>query len=53
MCNITNMTNVGGKMETESRHEKFKSIAVKRTNDIFERIRILGNWSGLSFFGHH
>jgi len=29
----------------ESKEERFRRIAVKRTNDIIERIRILGNCS--------
>lgn len=27
----------------ETRHERFKRVASKRTNDILEKIRILGN----------
>jgi hypothetical protein len=30
-------------MEKESRSERFKRLASKRTNDILEKIRILGN----------
>lgn len=30
-------------MEKESRHDRFKRLASKRTNDILEKIRILGN----------
>lgn len=29
--------------KNESRHERFKRVASKRTNDILEKIRILGN----------
>ena len=32
-------------MKEESRHERFKRIAAKRTNDILEKIRILLNCS--------
>lgn len=34
----------------ESRHERFKRIASKRTNDILEKIRILGNCSNKSSY---
>lgn len=37
-------------MEQESRHERFKRIAAKRTNDILEKIRILGNCSNKSSY---
>ena len=43
----------GGFMEqkkNESRHDRFKRIASKRTNDIFEKIRILGNCSNKSSY---
>ncbi|MEK6690412.1 MAG: hypothetical protein AABY78_03805 [Nitrospirota bacterium] len=36
--------------EQESRHERFKRIASKRTNDILEKIRILGNCSNKSSY---
>ena len=36
--------------KNESRHERFKRIASKRTNDIFEKIRILGNCSNKSSY---
>ena len=36
--------------KSESRHERFKRIASKRTNDIFEKIRILGNCSNKSSY---
>lgn len=34
----------------ESRHERFKRIAAKRTNEILEQIRILGNCSNKSSY---
>ncbi len=34
----------------ETRHERFKRIASKRTNDILEKIRILGNCSNKSSY---
>jgi len=34
----------------ESRHERFKRIASKRTNDILEKVRILGNCSNKSSY---
>lgn len=34
----------------ESRRERFKRIATKRTNDILEKIRILGNCSNKSSY---
>jgi hypothetical protein len=37
-------------MEKETRHERFKRIATKRTNEILERIRILGNCSNRSSY---
>lgn len=37
-------------MEKENKYEKFKRIASKRTNDIFEKIRILGNCSNKSSY---
>jgi hypothetical protein len=37
-------------MEQESRNERFKRIAAKRTNDILEKIRILGNCSNKSSY---
>lgn len=36
--------------EKESRHERFKRIASKRTNDILEKIRILGNCANRSSY---
>lgn len=35
---------------TETRHDRFKRIASKRTNDILEKIRILGNCSNKSSY---
>jgi hypothetical protein len=37
-------------MQQESRNERFKRIAAKRTNDILEKIRILGNCSNKSSY---
>jgi len=37
-------------MREESRHERFKRLAAKRTNDILEKIRILGNCSNKSSY---
>ncbi|MFH2012358.1 MAG: hypothetical protein ABIJ37_06665 [Pseudomonadota bacterium] len=37
-------------MEKETRHESFKRIASKRTNEILEKIRILGNCSNKSSY---
>lgn len=37
-------------MEQESRHERFKRIAAKRTNEILEKIRILGNCANKSSY---
>lgn len=37
-------------MKQESRHDRFKRIAAKRTNDILEKIRILGNCSNKSSY---
>ena len=34
----------------ETRNERFKRIAAKRTNDILEKIRILGNCSNKSSY---
>jgi len=34
----------------ETRSERFKRIAAKRTNDILEKIRILGNCSNKSSY---
>ena len=42
------VTDSNGKQE--SRHERFKRIAAKRTNEIFEKIRILGNCSNKSSY---
>jgi len=37
-------------MEQESRNKRFKRIASKRTNEILEKIRILGNCSNKSSY---
>ncbi len=37
-------------MEQESRHERFKRVASKRTNEILEKIRIIGNCSNKSSY---
>ncbi|MEW6675847.1 MAG: hypothetical protein AB1348_07610 [Nitrospirota bacterium] len=37
-------------MADETRHERFKRIASKRTNDILEKIRILGNCANKSSY---
>jgi len=37
-------------MEKETRHERFKRLASKRTNEILEKIRILGNCSNKSSY---
>ena len=37
-------------MDQETRHDRFKRIASKRTNDILEKIRILGNCSNKSSY---
>ncbi len=37
-------------MKQETRHERFKRIATKRTNDVLEKIRILGNCSNKSSY---
>jgi len=37
-------------MKQEGRHDRFKRIASKRTNDILEKIRILGNCSNKSSY---
>ncbi len=34
----------------ETRHERFKRVASKRTNEILEKIRILGNCSNKSSY---
>jgi len=34
----------------ETRHERFKRVASKRTNDILEKIRILGNCANKSSY---
>ena len=34
----------------ETKHERFKRIAAKRTNDVLEKIRILGNCSNRSSY---
>jgi hypothetical protein len=36
----------------ESRSEKFRRIAVRRTNEIIEKIRILGNCSNKSTYAY-
>jgi hypothetical protein len=37
-------------MDQETRHDRFKRIASKRTNEILEKIRILGNCSNRSSY---
>jgi hypothetical protein len=37
-------------MENETRHNRFKRIASKRTNDILDKIRILGNCANKSSY---
>ena len=37
-------------MKQESKNERFKRIATKRTNEILEKIRILGNCSNKSSY---
>ena len=37
-------------MENETKNERFKRIATKRTNEILEKIRILGNCSNRSSY---
>jgi hypothetical protein len=37
-------------MEKESRHDRFRRIASRRTNEIVEKIRILGNCSDKSSY---
>ncbi len=37
-------------MEEETRRDRFKRIASKRTNEILEKIRILGNCSNKSSY---
>jgi hypothetical protein len=39
-------------MEQESRHERFRRIAAKRTNEILEKIRILGNCANKSSYDY-
>lgn len=39
-------------MREESRHERFKRLAARRTNDILEKIRILGNCSNKSSYDY-
>lgn len=34
----------------ETKNERFKRVASRRTNDILEKIRILGNCSNKSFY---
>ena len=36
----------------ESRSEKFKRVATKRTNELLEKIRILGNCSNKSTYDY-
>jgi len=36
--------------QQETRHERFKRVASKRTNEILEKIRILGNCSNKSSY---
>jgi hypothetical protein len=44
------MLKFGGTMEKETRNERFRRIATKRTNEILEKIRILGNCSNRSSY---
>ena len=37
-------------MDKETRHERFRRIAAKRTNDILDKMRILGNCSNKSSY---
>ena len=37
-------------MENETRNDRFKRLASKRTNEILEKIRILGNCSNRSSY---
>lgn len=37
-------------MKQETRHERFKRIVTRRTNEILEKIRILGNCSNKSSY---
>ncbi len=37
----------------ETRHGRFKRLALKRTNDILNRIRILGNLSNKSSYDYN
>ena len=39
-------------MKQESRNERFKRVAAKRTNEILEKIRILGNCSNKSSYDY-
>lgn len=39
-------------MEKETRHDRFRRIASKRTNEILEKIRILGNCSNKSSYDY-
>ena len=39
-------------MAEETRSERFKRVAAKRTNDILEKIRILGNCSNKSSYDY-
>ncbi len=39
-----------GQEKQETRHERFKRVASKRTNEILEKIRILGNCSNKSSY---
>jgi len=36
----------------ESKHDRFKRIAAKRTNDVLEKIRILSNCSNKSSYDY-
>jgi hypothetical protein len=37
-------------MDEETKHERFRRIASKRTNDVIDRIRILGNCANRSSY---
>ena len=39
-------------MNKESKKDKFKRLASKRTNDVLERIRILGNLASKSIYDY-
>jgi len=39
-------------MTEETKHERFKRIATKRTNEILEKIRILGNCSNTTSYDY-